>query len=355
MRILYVGQMNGISNTCLHRSWALQKYSQEMDVVDTHHPLTFLYRLAYHLFLYGLPLDLPDQAGANLSIKKMVSEIEYDIVWIDKGVTIYPQTLKYIKERQPKAKLISYSPDNMALRHNQSQQYLGCVPLYDYLITTKSYIIDELRKLGAKNVIFVNNAFERRFHKLYDISQNDRLRLKADVGFVGSFEKDRCNSILYLADHGIKVTVWGAGRHWRKYRNYSNNLIIHEDGLYSEDYGKSFQCIKISLCFLKKMNFDQQTQRSVEIPACGGFMLAERTNEHMRLFKEDMEAVFFSSNEELLEKCRYYLAHDEERQAIVKAGHQRCIESDYSNEGMVRRVLDVVMNDAKQTGNEKDS
>lgn len=48
-------------------------------------------------------------------------------------------------------------------------------------------------------------------------------------------------------------------------------LDIRIGGLYSDNYVKALQSFKISLCFLRKMNFDQQTTRSVEIPACGGF------------------------------------------------------------------------------------
>lgn len=40
----------------------------------------------------------------------------------------------------------------MALRHNQTQQYLETIPLYDYFFTNKSYILDNMRKLGAKNI-----------------------------------------------------------------------------------------------------------------------------------------------------------------------------------------------------------
>lgn len=87
------------------------------------------------------------------------------------------------------------------------------------------------------------------------------------------------------------------------------------------------------------MNFDQQTTRTVEIPACGGFMLAERTKEHLNLFEEGKEAAFFSSNEELLEMCKYYLGHENERRQIAEAGCQRCLTSDYSNEGMIRKVF----------------
>ena len=138
------------------------------------------------------------------------------------------------------------------------------------------------------------------------MSNDDLTRLGGDVGFVGMWEKERCESILYLADHGIKVRVFG-DKKWGKYINYSPNLTIELRGLYNDDYAKSFKAFKISLCFLRKMNFDQQTTRTVEIPACGGFMMAERTNEHLAMFDENKEAVYFSSNEELLEKCKYYL------------------------------------------------
>ena len=98
----------------------------------------------------------------------------------------------------------------------------------------------------------------------------------------------------------------------------------------------------ISLCFLRKMNFDRQTTRSVEIPACGGFMLAERTEEHLSMFKEGKEAAFFSSNIELLEKCRYFLNHEEERNLIAKNGFKICRENGYSNIETLRKVLQSI-------------
>jgi spore maturation protein CgeB len=69
-------------------------------------------------------------------------------------------------------------------------------------------------------------------------------------------------------------------------------------------------------------------------------MLAERTVEHLGLFTEGVEAEFFSSNEELLEKCRYYLSHPEQREQIAGSGRERCLRSSYSYEGHVEAVLD---------------
>ena len=331
--------MNGLSNTCLHRHWALEKVSDKIDVVNSSGHGSLWFRIAYHLFQYHIPVNLPDEAKANYKIKEFVDKNQYDIVWIDKGITIYPSTLKYIKEKQQHAQIVSYSPDNMALRHNQSRQYLKCLPFYDCVVTNKSYIIDDLKSLGAKNVLFVNNTFEPRFHHPYDLSKVETERLGGDVGFIGTWEKERCDIIRFLADNGINVRVWGSGK-WNEYKWSSPNLEIMGDGLFSEDYSKAFKALKINLCFLRKMNYDQQTTRSVEIPACGGFMMAERTDEHKSLFEENKEAVYFGSKEELLEKCRYYLQHNEERNKIAEAGYLRCVNDDYSNEGMVRNIIE---------------
>ena len=114
---------------------------------------------------------------------------------------------------------------------------------------------------------------------------------------------------------------------------------LFRSGLFNEDYARVFRAFKINLCFLRKINDDLQTSRSVEIPACGGFMLAERTNEHLALFNAGTEADFFSSNEELLALCRKYLEDDGLREQIAKAGRRRTEESDYSNDGMIRDIL----------------
>ena len=226
----------------------------------------------------------------------------------------------------------------MALRHNQSQQYVECVPLYDYIITNKSYIIEDMKRLGAKKVTFVNNSYSEDFHKPYELTEEEKIYLGGDVGFIGAWEEERCNSILYLVDHGVKVKVFGDAK-WNKYANYSPNLTIMGHLLNNEDYCKSLNAFRISLCFLRKMNFDTQTTRSVEIPACGGFMMAERTGEHLNMFEEDKEAAYFSSNEELLEKCLFYLSNDDVRSKIAEAGRERASFSGYINESMIRKII----------------
>jgi spore maturation protein CgeB len=69
---------------------------------------------------------------------------------------------------------------------------------------------------------------------------------------------------------------------------------------------------------------------------------AERTDEHLQYFREDQESVYFNSDEELLMKVRYYLAHPEDRQRIAEAGRRRCLESGYSTHHRALEMLNII-------------
>jgi spore maturation protein CgeB len=167
-------------------------------------------------------------------------------------------------------------------------------------------------------------------------------KYKFDVLFIGAAEKERIDSLNYLAQNGIKINIYGGG--WNKIDKTTlhHNLVINAYDLVGSDYADAISCSKISLCFLRKINRDLHTSRSIEIPACKGFMLAERTNEHLSLFKEGIEAEFFTSDEELLKKVNYYLLNEEKRQEVIEKGYQKCIEKDYSYDNMLARILDAI-------------
>lgn len=350
MNILSIGTFtsHGVSNTCLHRTWALEKLGSVDRIDTTLKRHIFCYRIINRLFVrYRLPISFHERM-LNNRIRKQVSANQYDVIWIDKGIFIEAKTLRFIKQVQNHCLIIGYSPDNMAERHNQSQVFLKSFPYYDYYITTKSYTLDTLRQMGCKNIFFVNNAYEATFHHPYQLTEEERERLGGKIGFIGAWEEERCRSILYLAKHGIPIRVWGGGK-WMRYKGIYPNLIIEDRGLYSEDYNKALSAFDISLCFLRKMNHDLQTTRTMEIPACGSLLMAEKTIEHERLFKDKEEAVFFSSDKELLELCLYYLSHEDERKRIAVAGRRRCLMSGYSNEETIKRVLEKILREAYGT------
>ncbi len=278
-----------------------------------------------------------DLGGANAAIVDHVRSAPFDVLWLDKALTISSRTFRAVKLLQPNCQIIGYSLDDMNARHNQTRRFLNNLPLYDAFFTTKTYGVAELRALGCRRVEFTGNAFEAHTHRPVELTDEERRFYGGDVGFVGTFEEDRAQQMTYLAEHGIEVHV--IGNDWRRWPNPHPRLRIKSEGIYGAGYPKAVCATKINLCFLRKINRDLQTTRSVEIPACGGFMLAERTDEHLTLFEEGKEAEFFSSKEELLEKVRHYLAHEGERERIAAAGRERCLRSGYSYHDRLRKIL----------------
>ncbi len=66
--------------------------------------------------------------------------------------------------------------------------------------------------------------------------------------------------------------------------------------------------------------------RVLDIMACGGFVLTNWQPEIEEYFVENEEIVLFHNLEEGMEKIRYYLQHEEERQQIAKNGQKKVQE-----------------------------
>lgn len=347
LRVLYVGWLDA-GTTSRSRFDALQRLGHSVTGIDltssrmsrVHH---FMYRVSCKLFRMGFNFFGPkDVGGKNAAMVKALGEGKWDVIWIDKGMIIEAATLTEARHLQPECRIVGYSPDDMYARHNQSRPFLQSLPLYDVFFTTKSFGVSELKRMGARNVCFVQNAYDSSLHRPIALSSSDRRDLGAPVGFIGAAEDSRGRSVAFLADNGVGVKVWG--NLWREYRDKTNGKYdVGGPSQYSEDYVRIICAFDINLAFLRKINRDLQTTRSVEIPACGAFMLAERTDEHETLFEEGKEAEYFDSDEELLDKVRYYLSHEDERKRIAAAGRDRCIRSGYSNEARLTKMLETVM------------
>ena len=288
-----------------------------------------------------------DEAKINQKILDYLDRETPDLIWNEKGVMIKPSTLKFFKESFPKSKLVFYSEDDMFARHNNSKYFIAGLPLHDMVFTTKSFNCnqEELPSLGAKKTVFVEQCFDPGFHRPIQISEKERIKFGSNVSFIGTFEKERAETILFLAESQIDVRVWGSG--WKGWVGKHPNLKVENKPIFNENYVKAICSTKINLGFLRKLNRDLHTSRTIEIPACGGFLLAERTVEHQNLFEENREAVFFDINdaEELLRKIRFYLQNEDQRQKIANAGRERCLNSGYSHQEKLGWMLRQIFPD----------
>ncbi len=339
LRILYAGPMLSGSTTA-QRAQALRDLGHRLTVIDTAAVREFVAKPDLLSRIQRKLLGPRDEVGANVSIIRDIRQQSFDILWIDKGLTVNPKTLNIVKGAQAGCRIVGFSPDDMMNRANQSRHFLRGLPLYDFFVSTKSYNVSELQGLGCPKVLFMENAYDPHTHRPMSVDANDRHNLGGEVGFIGQWEPERAESLRKLALAGIPVRVWGYT--WERMKNVPSGLMLENRPLWGDDYARAICAFDINLCFLRKCNRDVQTTRTMEIPACGGFMLAEHSKEHERLFAGTKEAEFFMDDQELICKTRYYLDHPEERQLIAAKGLERCQRDGYSYKERLARVLDQI-------------
>ena len=73
-------------------------------------------------------------------------------------------------------------------------------------------------------------------------------------------------------------------------------------------------------------------------------MLHERTAELADHYHEGREVACFGSSDELVEKVRHYLDHEEERFQIAQAGYRRCVR-DHSLKNRAEVIIKTFLAD----------
>jgi spore maturation protein CgeB len=326
--------------TSLQRYLALKRMSSNVDRIF-HQRLrrpSSLFKQIFSslLFRIGLPIDYHK---INQHIVQKNTKTKYDIILIEKCLILKPKTIKQIRCINKDVKLILYILDDFKNKGNQSRYFLDSIPLYDLIVTTKNYNVEEYYTLMAKKVKYIKNAYSIDHHTIpINSSLYSKYTFKSDITFIGTYEKERADFLVKIANLGYKIIVYGWSNKGKKSIKH-DNIINMEKHIYSEEYANVIYHSKINLNFLRKSNRDNETTRTVEIPACGGFMLSERTIEQIEMFEEGKEAEYFDGLSELINKIEYYLTNEEERLSIAYNGYLKCRKADYSYENQLKSIF----------------
>lgn len=337
--ILYVGQL-WEGATSYDRLRALRELGcslLEFDVSEYLVPRSRIESILAHHLNYGRAINELNRDLLEFAYKQ---ETNITHIWIDKGKWITPETLQQLRSCTG-AMLVHYSLDPQ-LVFNRSRQFTGSIPHYDVLFTTKRFELDLYLQVGAAHVYLVDQSYDHTRFFPRALSAEDQRKYGSDLCFIGHHEDHYGSCLSAALQSKCQARVWGPG--WRSqaaaYR--WGKQCVPEEAVWGEQYPIALNGAKIALGLLTKRYQETTTTRTFEIPACGTFMLAERTDDHLRLFEEGIEAEFFASAEELVDKVRYFLAHPNERAHIALAGYNRCLQSGYSNVHRMRQALDLI-------------
>jgi len=142
-----------------------------------------------------------------------------------------------------------------------------------------------------------------------------RLERDIDVSFVGAIGDDkphRAEYIAFLQNNGINIlTTGGYGDKATPPNEYSAIISRSRIGL---NFGLHYE------------GYSQLKGRAIDTMACKTLLIEDEGIETSAFFEEGRDFIMVRSKEEMLEKVRYYLDHDEERQRIAESGYKKTRE-----------------------------
>lgn len=273
----------------------------------------------------------------NSFVQRNINDKEsYEYGFISKCYILNPNTVLKIKDRCKL--LIHYTPDK-SFTINNEDVFNSSIKIFDICVTTKKSDVENYKEYGAKKVLWVPQSINT--DKYIDVASQTPVNKNVDIIFIGRKEKyyeEVINKVVHnLPSSNIKVY----GDQWLKPLGRSND--IYKAGVWDRDYIKTLANAKIGLGLLSKLVSDEATTRSIEIPAAGTFLLAERTDEHQEMYEEGVEAEFFGEHQELLDKIQYYLKHDVKREEIAAKGQKKAMH--YNNDIILQEIFSKVNED----------
>jgi spore maturation protein CgeB len=281
---------------------------------------------------------------ANNENQRLISAADKerpDVIFVDNSRLITRKTLREVR-RLCNPILVYYSPDDLVARHNLSWPVRFTFAEWDVVLTTKTFNVPELKQRGVRDPILVGNAFDPNLHRPMNREEVGSEYEQFDLVFMGTFEKERRKSLNHLAEAGFRIVVYSGNlNEWNP--RTMNRSIVMRPAKYGLRYCEGMHHGKIALCFLRKINRDRITTRSIECAAMGRPMLAEKTEEHDAHLIDGLEYLSFLDDAELIEKARYLCSHDANRRSVGARARIRCLESGYSTDDRAQDMIRAIM------------
>jgi spore maturation protein CgeB len=236
----------------------------------------------------------------NESLRQKIEEMRPDIIWVFKGMEIYPSSLQWAKDRN--IKLVNYNTDNPFVfsgKGSGNKNVTRSIGLYDLHLTYDRNIRERISKDYHLRCELLPFGFEDK-EELYEecIRQEEDCRLC----FVGSPDKGRVAFVEAIAGE-LPLVIYGPS--WKKFTSHPN--IVIKDAVHGNEFWKTLYRYRVQLNFMRLHNPDSHNMRSFEVPGIGGIMLAPATSDHKLYFRENEEVFLFTDMQDCIGKARYLL------------------------------------------------
>jgi spore maturation protein CgeB len=239
---------------------------------------------------------------------------------------IAPLTVQALAEiRKIGCHSANYLTDDPWNPSHRSDWFLRALSGYDHVYTTRRANIGDLQALGVRRVSYLAFAWDPNLSPERKYSESELHDYSADVMFAGGGDPDRVPYFAALAHAGFRVALYGTS--WDR---FAETRRLTRGQLPITELPKAIAGATIALCLVRRANRDGHCMRTFEVPAAGGCMLTEETEEHLEILGPDRKCVlYFRTTDEMIAKARWLLENPSARARLAGAA-RACIRT-YSN------------------------
>jgi spore maturation protein CgeB len=284
----------------------------------------------------------------NAQFIDRVRSFQPDLVYVTNGDFCRPESLRATTEAG--IPLMCFYHD-VPWRHREHSRFGEVLSLFDLVSTTREWQAEEFRRAGARAVMKVRFGCDPEAHRPVNVVARASSYYGSPMCFIGGRRTIRTRDLAWVAsEFPSQLKIWGPD--WDR-GECARTLLDHwqHRGVQESEIRAIYASSSIALHWVLQdaessspelQLGDQHNSRTFQIAACGSaLMVAQRTEDHVRFFDENHEAVFFASTEELVDKLRFWLnpAREHARRRIAAAARARCLAEDYSYVPVVRQYL----------------
>lgn len=232
-------------------------------------------------------------------------------------------------------KRMNFLTDDPWNKAHYATWFQKALPLYDVVFTPRRSNIVDLVALDCKKVIYLPFGYDPDY--FYTEADTSKVELPTDMIFVGGADTDRVPYIVALQQAGIRLALYG--NYWERFKE-TRYLTSGQAG--PDQIRRATATAKIALCLVRRANRDGHVMRSFEIPAIGTCMLTEDTAEHRDIFGEEGQAtLYFVTIPEMLQKLRWLLDHQSERERMASAAHCLIVHGKHTYRDRLLTMLEM--------------
>ncbi len=281
------------------------------------------------------------RAGLSGIYKKLNEELLFrisvfkpDLVFVFKGMELFPQTVKKIRESI--CKIVNYNPDNPFLfsgRGSGNSNVTRSIAEYSAHFTYDRKIRETMLEKVSVPCFMLPFGFELS-ETLYNscIQQEEVL----SCCFLGNPDKNRASFVEAIAERS-PIHVYGHG--WADFTSHKN-VQVHSP-VYGDDFWKTLYRYRVQLNIMRPHNPASHNMRSFEIAGVGGIGLYPDTIDHREYFSDKGIARLYRDAESCVEQVEQILALPVEQAIeIRKKARATSLQSGYDYYSRTKQFLE---------------